>query len=134
MKNLINRALAAEKRLLILMVAAVMAVCFQSCEGGGKYTVWTDTATYSEFQSSFQTTLEVGYYKRLEITSTQWAEISKGLTSEGRHNWSEAEIKKWLIGNGFGEYEATKESSWLVMVNHGLLVTRDQNFVYLILK
>lgn len=119
--------------LLTIVILLITAISFQSCSDE-KYTVWTDTATYSEFQSSFQATLEVGYYKRLEITSTQWAEISKGLTSEGRHNWSEAEIKKWLIGNGFGEYEATKESSWLVMVNHGLLVTRDQNFVYLILK
>lgn len=122
------------KRLFLLLAAIVIAVCFQSCEEGGKYTVWTDFDTYEKFQAAFQATLEVGYYKRLEITSSQWTEISKGLTSKGRHSWSEAEIKKWLIGNGFGEYEATKESSWLVMVNHGMIVLRDQNFVYLILK
>lgn len=122
------------KKLLALFMMAVMAFGFQSCEGGGKYTVWTDTTTYSNFQSSFQTTLSDGYYVRIEISSDQWNEISKSLTSEGRHRWNEAEIKKWLIGNGFGEYEATKESSWLVMINHGFIVTRDGNLVYMILK
>ena len=119
--------------LLAVVVLLTTAISFQSCSDD-KYTVWTDTGTYEEFQTAFQAELEIGYYKRLEITSDQWAEISKELTSEGRHRWSEAEIKKWLVGNGFGEYEATKESSWLAMVNHGFLVTRDQNFVYMILK
>lgn len=122
------------KKLFLLFAAVIMAIGLTSCEGGGKYTVWTDSGTYDEFQTAFQTTLKDGYYTRVEITSAQWTEISKGLTSNGKHRWSEAEIKKWLIGNGFGEYESTKESSWLVMVDHGLLATRTSNMVYLILK
>ena len=70
----------------------------------------------------------------MEVSSDQWKEMSKSLTSEGRYRWSEEEIKKWLIGNGFGDSEARKESSWLTMVDHGFLVTRDGNLVYLILK
>lgn len=133
MKNLIYRALAAEKKFFILLTAVLMTVCFQSCSDD-KYTVWTETETYSDFQNHFNTTLEDGYYKRLEITNTQWELISPNLTSEGRHRWSEEEIKKWLIGNGFGNDEARKESSWLVMTNHAFLVTRDGNLVYMILK
>ncbi len=133
MKNLIYRALAAEKKFFILLTAVLMTVCFQSCSDD-KYTVWTETETYSDFQNHFNTTLEDGYYKRMEITNTQWELISPNLTSEGKHRWSEEEIKKWLIGNGFGNDEARKESSWLVMTNHAFLVTRDGNLVYMILK
>lgn len=119
--------------LVTLSILLVTAITFQSCSDD-KYTVWTDSGTYSEFQTAFQTTLEDGYYKRMEITNEQWKQIVPNLTSEGKHRWSEAEIKKWLIGNGFGEYESTKESSWLVMTDHCFLATRDGNFVYLILK
>lgn len=121
------------KKFFILLTAILMTVCFQSCNDD-KYTVWTETETYSDFQNHFNTTLEDGYYKRLEITNAQWEQIGPNLTSEGRHRWSEEEIKKWLIGNGFGNDEARKESSWLAMVNHGFLVTRDGNLVYMILK
>lgn len=116
-------------------VALCLVACFQSsCEKEAKYTVWTENETYAEFQKNFNATLEDGYYKKIEITSEQWAKASSSLTNEGKHRWSEAEIKKWLIGCGFGEYESTKESSWLVMTDHGLLATRESNVVHLILK
>ena len=73
------------------------AISFQSCTDE-KYTVWTETESYSEFQTYFHTALSNGYYARIEISSDQWKEISKGLTSEGRHRWTEEEINKWLIG------------------------------------
>lgn len=119
---------------LFVLIALCLAACFQSCEKETKYTVWTENETYTEFQKNFNATLEDGYYKKIEITSEQWAKASSSLTNEGKHRWSEAEIKKWLIGCGFGEYESTKESSWLVMTDHGLLATRESNVVHLILK
>lgn len=124
------------KRLLtFLTITLVTVFLFQSCSGDNvKYTVWTETETYSEFQSVFNTTLGEGNYKKLEITNAQWEQIIPNLTSEGRHRWRESEIKKWLIGYGFGEYEATKESSWLAMTDHGLLVVRENDFVHFILK
>lgn len=125
------------KRLLTTLFAFVMlclAACFQSCEKEPKYTVWTDTATYAEFQTSWGTTLEDGYYKRAELPNAQWAEISKGLTNEGKHYWSEAEIKKWLIANYFGDTEASREAIWFTVIDHGFLVSRSGNLVYLILK
>lgn len=120
--------------LLKVVVLLLTVISFQSCDKGEKYTVWTDTETYSEFQSAFQTTLSDGYYKRLEISNEQWKQIAPNLTSEGKHRWSEEEIKKWLIGCGFGQTEATKESSWLAMVDHGFIAMRDGNLVYMILK
>ena len=125
------------KRLFTLLVTLailfVTTIAFQSCSNE-KFTVWTDTATYTEFQTSFQTTLTDGHYVRYELSKEEWANISKGLTSEGRHRWDEETIKKWLISNGFGETEARKESSWLTLIDHGFVVVRDGNIVYLILK
>ena len=124
------------KKLFPIIAAAflvITAALFQSCTEE-KYTVWTDYCTYSEFQSEFNATLNDGYYVRLEITDSQWEEISKGLSSEGRHKWDEETIKKWLIGNRFGDSEATKESSWLVLTNHGFIASRTNNMVYFILK
>lgn len=119
--------------LLTIVVLLMTAISFLSC-GDEKYTVWTDTETYTQFYNSSQVTIEDGYYLRIEITNEQWKELSKSLTNEVQHRWSEAEIKKWLIGCGFGQTEATKESSWLVMTNHGILVAREGNLVYEIVK
>ena len=119
---------------LVTFIVLCLVVGFQSCEKEDKYTVWTETETYSQFQREFNTTLEDGYHIKLEISNEQWTQIVPNLTSEGKHRWSEAEIKKWLIGYGFGEYESTKESSWLVMTDHGFLVTREGSMVHMILK
>ena len=120
-------------KFLSFAILCTMALSFQSC-GEEKYTVWTETDTYAEFQQAFQTNLSDGYYVRCELTNEFWKDYCKDLPSEGKHSWTEETIKKWLISNGFGESEARKESSWLVLVNHGFIVVRDGNLVYMILK
>ena len=121
------------KKILVIIAVFVTAFLCSSCSEE-KYTVWTDTGTYAQFEQSFQTSLEDGFYKKVEITNEQWEQIAPNLTSDEEHRWTESEIKKWLIGYGFDETKATKESSWLVMTKHGFLVTREGNFVHLILK
>ncbi|MCQ2310954.1 MAG: hypothetical protein MJZ64_04305 [Paludibacteraceae bacterium] len=122
--------------ILTFVLLLFLAVILPSCKDKGEetYTVWTETETYSEFQSIFQTTLNDGYYVRVELTREQWELIGPNLGSDGRHKWDEATIKKWLISNGFGESEANKESSWFALIDHGFLATRNGNLVYLILK
>lgn len=124
------------KRLIFLFTSVILLVTttfFQSCSDE-KYTVWTGTENYSEFHTLTQVTINDGYYIRLELTESQWDEISKQLSKKERNRWDEKTIKKWFISNGFGESEATKESSWLALINHGFVVTRDGNLVYMILK
>ena len=121
------------KKVLFIIAVFVAVSSLQSCSEE-KYTGWTDTGTYAQFEQSFQTSLEDGYYKKMELTNEQWELIAPNLTSDEEHRWRESEIKKWLIGYGFDETKATKESSWLVMTKHGFLVTREGNFVHLILK
>lgn len=119
--------------LLAVVVLLITAISFQSCSDE-KYTVWTDTETYSQFVSETGTTLGDGNYIKIEIAQVNWEEMVKSLTSEGRHKWDEATIKKWFISYGFGETEATRESSWLTIVDHGFVVVRNGNIVNMILK
>lgn len=121
------------KKVLFIIAVFVAVSSLQSCSEE-KYTVWTDTGTYAQFEQSFQTSLEDGFYTKVEFNNEQWEQIAPNLKSEEEHRWSESEIKKWLIGYGFDETKATKESSWLVMTKHGFLVTREGNFVHLIVK
>lgn len=97
------------KRLFFTLVTLVLCVTtnsFQSCSDA-KYTVWTDTASYSTFQSGTQISISDGYYIRAELSESDWEAWTQGVT-EGKHRWSEEEIKKWLIGCGFGETKPRK--------------------------
>ena len=111
--------------LLAVVVLLITAISFQSCSDE-KYTVWIVNET--------NTTLGDGNYIKVEITQANWEEMAKSLTSEGRHKWDEATIKKWFISYGFGDTEATRESSWLTIVDHGFVVVRNGNIVNMILK
>jgi hypothetical protein len=110
-----------------------MAISFQSC-GEEKYTVWTATETYDQFKRETNSTLGDGNYVKIEIGKEPWEEMAKSLTSEGRHKWDEATIKKWFISYGFGETEARRESSWLTIIDHGVVAVRNGNIVNFILK
>ena len=118
---------------LTVVVLVITAISFQSCSDL-KYTVWTDTETYSQFVNETGTTLGDGNYIKIEISQATWNEIAKTLPNEERHIWNEATIKKWFIGYGFGETEATRESSWLTIVDHGMVVVRNGNIVNGIVK
>ena len=118
-----------------IVIIIIMLIIITACsEPEPTYTVWTDTITYSEFTSSFGTTLNDGYYVRLEFTNAQWNQISPSLTSEGRYNWEESQIKNWFIGRGFGNSEANQETAWLLSINHGFIASRTGSLVYMILK
>ena len=123
-------------RFVIVMVI-LFVLSFTGCKtepDDPTYTVWTDTITYSEFTSAFQATINDGYYVRLEITNSQWSQISPSLTNEGKYNWTENQIKNWFIGRGFGNSEANKETAWLMSINHGFIASRTGSLVYMILK
>ena len=97
------------------------------------YTVWTDLVSYSSYYNSFGS-LTDGYYIRYEFTSSEWNTISKSLTNEGKHNWTESEIRNWFIGRDFGNSEANKEVAWLKTISHGFIASRSGSIVYMLLK
>ena len=119
--------------LLAIAVLTLTAISFQSCKDD-KYTVWTASISYSEYLNIFGSSLDDGKYIRFELTNEKWEIYSQMMGSENKHRRSEEEIKKWLVGEGFGNDEATKESSWLTTVDHGMIVARDGYIVSMILK
>jgi hypothetical protein len=120
----------------IILTILVFGIALVGCktDTDPTFTVWTDTVTYSEFTSAFQTTLNDGYYARVEFTGAQWNQISPTLTNEGKFIWTESQIKNWFIGRGFGNTEANRETAWLMSINHGFLASRTGSLVYMILK
>jgi hypothetical protein len=75
-----------------------------------------------------------GYYFRYEFIPSEWDLLKDSLTNEGKYKWTESEIYKWFIGRGFGNSEATQETSWLMTISHGFLASRSGSLVYMILK
>lgn len=122
-----------KKKILGLVVSILVLVFFNGCKNyvDESYTVWTDVGTYSEFIRAFNTTLNDGMYVRVEFTNSQWNQIKSSLKEK---YWSQDKIKDWLIGRGFGDYEANKESSWLTTIDHGFIASRTGNIVYFIMR
>jgi hypothetical protein len=124
------------KQWTLVAIIAFLGIILTGCDlepDEPTYTVWTDLTSYSEFSSVFGT-LGDGYYFRYEFTSAEWNTMSKSLTNEGKHNWTESDIKNWFIGRGFGNSEANREVAWLKTINHGFIASRSGSIVYMILK
>lgn len=132
-----------KKKIILLAVAVLFSLAFvagcsdSSDDGEDTYVVWTDFSSYSDFQQDFDTTLADGYYARLDLTNAQFSEIADELNKEGaeyKHEWTQSEIKSWFVGRGFDNSTAEKESNWIATNSHGMIVCRNGNTVYYILK
>lgn len=126
-----------KQKLSILALAiflSVVALFMSSCVFEPTYTVWTETDTYAEYIDAFGGTLNDGYFIKYELTYSQWYQITKNLSDDGRHFWGKTSIKTWFMEKGFSQDKATETASWLVNVDHGLVVKRSGSLVYLILK
>jgi hypothetical protein len=124
------------KQWTVVAIIAFLGIISTGCDmepDEQTYTVWTDLISYSEFYSAFGA-LNDGYYIRYEFTSSDWNTISKSLTNEGKHNWTESNLKDWFIGRGFGNSEANREVAWLKTISHGFIASRSGSIVYMLLK
>lgn len=82
---------------ITIAILCVMAIAFQSCSDE-KYTVWTETESYSQFANESGMTIEDGHYIRGDISEENWQQqIVPLLTNDKKHRWSEAEIKNGLL-------------------------------------
>jgi len=130
--------------LLTLLTLSVTVISFQSCVKklidetsealeGKKYTVWTAVMTYAEYRTILDKEIKDGYYLRSEMTDEQWSWVRSNLINAECHSWSENTICKWFYGNGLGLYDS-RETSWLILTNHGFEAIRQGNVVHFILK
>ena len=124
------------KKLFPLFILLVTLFVSTSCSMNTEptWTVYTDIGTYSEFKQAFGTTLDDGYYVRLEFSSSEWDAIKSSTIDDYKHQWTKAQIKDWFIGRGFGNSEAEKEIAWLTTINHGFIASRTGNTIYFLLK
>ncbi|MDR1868444.1 MAG: hypothetical protein LBQ82_00505 [Treponema sp.] len=120
---------------ILLVFGTILIGCSEEPEEPVEptYTVWTDLTSYSEFYSVFGD-LDDGYYIRLELTNSQFNEMSPSLTNEYKHIWTEDQLYNWFIGRGFGSTEANREKAWLISINHGFIASRSGSIVYMLIK
>jgi hypothetical protein len=125
-------------RMGILIITLVFGTMLISCptesdEPTSKptYTVWTDSLSYSEFQSTFGT-LNDGYYSKFELTNSEFNSLS--LPNEYKHNWTEDEIYNWFIGRDFISSEASQLKAWVITTNHCFIASRSGGTVYILIK
>ena len=126
--------------LVATIVLLVSSIAFQSCKSD-KFTVMVIPVEISEsappVYGSMMDEVYKGNYQRGELTNTEWRNFYRSVPIERRrnkYNWDEIVLKNWLISNGFDEANASKEAAWLATVNHGLLIFRDDDTIYRVLK
>lgn len=129
MKNLFKVGIVA-----CLMAAFTFSGCSKDEEE--TYTVYTDSEFYSEFKADAGDILDDGEYINVELTTKEWNDMIDDVDnpSEYKHNWTEDQINNWLVGRGFDKPTATKVTSWLITVKHGMVFVRDGSMIYFIIK
>jgi len=126
-----SRKLRIVISVITLVFSLILTGCFDIFDD--TYTVWTGTQTYSSFSAQFGT-LNDGYYFSEELTDSEFNQISKSLSDNNKHSWTEEQIHDYLYKRGFGESEASNEAWWFISINHGWLCSRTGQTVYIIVK
>lgn len=116
--------------ILGMLLALMLFVGCSKKESEPTYTVWTNSIAYSEYPG----TLDDGYYIQVELTNVQFTDLSKTLSENNKHIWTEEQIYDWFIGRDFFSDEATQKTAWITTTNHGMITTRSGNTVYNITK
>lgn len=136
------------KKIISVFASLLVLICFFSCSNPSSplivptpmeetYTVYVNSVTYSFLHTQTGVVFENKSYYRYEFTKSQYNEI---LSSSGpstdmyKRQWTKSQIKDWLLGHYLDETDATRVSSWLVTIDHGVIFIRWENMVYCILK
>jgi len=121
----------------ILIMTLVFGIMLIGCQtetnesSERTYTVWSYTASYSEYSSTFGT-LNDGWYRRIEVFS---GEIDySAIPAEFKHKWTENEIYNWFLGRGFISSEAKEMKAWVITHKHCLVASRSGSIVHMLIK
>ena len=133
------------KKIISVFASLLVLICFLSCSNPSNlptpmeetYTVYVDSTTYSNLHTLTGLVLEDETYYWFKFTESQYNEI---LSSAGfsmytcKRQWTKSQIKDWLRSHYLSETNATRESLWLVTIDHGAIFIRYGNMFYCILK
>jgi hypothetical protein len=115
----------------VLVFGMMLVGCPQPTDSDPTYTVWTFTASYSEYSSSFGT-LNDGYCRRTEMFS---GEINySAIPNEHKRNWTENEIYNWFLGRDFISSEANEMKAWVISTPHCIVASRSGSIVHMLIK
>ncbi len=127
MKN----TMAQVSAILVAIILGLVGCSHDSGDSEPRYTVWTDVGTYSDFQSSFQKTLNDGMFLYAEFTNQQFAQIAPTLSgaSDHKHSWTKAQLRDWFVGRGFDNL-LTDESSPSILITVRFNVLKSVRFIF----
>lgn len=123
----------------ISIITLVFGIMLGSCDldtdsDTYKYTVWNNTFRFSTSDNTFGT-LQDGYYLRFELSDSEFEwEKSNNFKNSPQNIWTKDQINSYLIGLGFDNTKAEKESAWLASIKHGCIGSRNGAYLYVILK
>ena len=116
------------------LLVAIIGILLCGCDTDPEektYTVWSYTASYSDYSSTFGA-LADGYYRRIEIFS---GEINySAIPAEYKYTWTENEIYNWFLGRGFIPSESNEMKAWVITHAHCLVASRSGSIVYMLIK
>jgi hypothetical protein len=118
--------------ILVMLILSGLTLTGCQMEPSEKtYTVWSYTASYSEYSSTFGA-LNDGYYRRIEIFS---GEINySAIPTQYKYNWTENEIYNWFLGRGFISSESNEMKAWVITHEHCLVASRSGSIVHMLIK
>jgi len=119
------------------VMALAFAILLAGCElvkwFPGIYTVWTGTTTSEEFQDKYGE-MKDGSYRKFDLTSSEFSQISPSLQDENKHVWVEEQIIDWLMVRGVTYSDSQEVVSWFSANPHVFCALRDRATVYIIVK
>jgi len=127
------------KRIGIAVITFIFAVMLTGCDfyeffGIETYTVWTGSQSYSVFSNQFGT-LRDGDISMEVLTDSEFNQISKSLSDNNKHSWTEDDLKEWFsYSRGFNSNKAEEGVKWLKAIKHGWLCSRYGSVVYILVK
>jgi hypothetical protein len=128
-------------RIAISVVTLVFVVLLSGCDffeddWGEKFTIWIGTTSYNEYIAKFSSyPMDDGWCNEIELTDSDFSSISRHLSDNNKHSWSEKKLSNYLTDQGYYDYDAQNMATWLLYeVRHGLLADRHGSTVYLVVK
>lgn len=122
----------------LTVIFASLALCFVSAgcsmDWDSYWTVYTDIWDYYDFSYYFRSEISDDCYKHLELTDDEWDDFRDVFEDGTRHFYNKEQINDWFIARGFDVEQASIETSWFSIVDHGFVAIRDGDCVYTISK
>jgi hypothetical protein len=99
------------------------------------YTVYVKTFNFDSSDTDFGMLPDGSYiYSTITSAKFEWEKENNFKTGATKYEWTEEEIKTFLLGWNFYADKAEREAKWLANVGHGWIGLRAGNLLKIIMK